>query len=119
MPGSGCCGGMEPGFNLPKGAGINSCLGAAHLEHQSDGNLVVYQYSTGQALWSSVTAGANTAALAMQTDGNLVLYGPSSEVFWLTNTANHAGAYAAIQDDCNFVIYHGGAAIWATNKTCQ
>jgi hypothetical protein len=55
----------------------------------------------------------------MQTDGNLVLYGPSSEVFWLTNTANHAGAYAAIQDDCNFVIYHGGAAIWATNKTCQ
>ncbi len=110
---------MASGYALPKGAGINSCQGAAHLEHQSDGNIVVYQYSTGQALWSSITAGANTAVLSMQTDGNLVLYGPSSEVFWLTYTANHPGAYAAIQDDCNFVIYDGGTAIWATNQTCK
>jgi hypothetical protein len=110
---------MASGFSLPKGAIISSCQGAAHLVHQSDGNVVVYQNSTGKALWSSITAGANTATLAMQTDGNLVLYGPSSEVFWLTNTAGHAGAYAAIQDDCHFVIYHGSTAIWATYKTCE
>jgi len=110
---------MASGFSLPKGAGVNSCGGATHLEHQTDGNVVVYQYSNGIALWSSVTAGLNTARLDMQGDGNLVLYGPSNEVYWLSNTAGHAGTYAALQEDCNFVLYDGATAVWASMQTCQ
>jgi len=110
---------MAPGLALPQGVGISSCQGASHLEHQTDGNVVVYQSSNGVPLWSTITAGKNTAYLVMQTDGNLVLYGPSNEVFWASGTAGFPGAFAAVQDDCNFVIYAGGSAIWATYVICQ
>lgn len=119
MPGGGCCGGMVSGFVLPKGSGINSCGGTAHIEHQVDGNVVVYQYSTGAALWSSVTAGLDTSTLNMQTDGNLVLYGPSSQVYWYSDTAGYPGAWAAMQDDCNFVVYFGGTPLWSIEMNCQ
>ncbi len=109
---------MAAGYSLPVGSSITSCGGAATLSHQYDGNVVVYQNSTGGALWSTVTGGYTTAILAMQGDGNLVLYGPASEVYWYSNTSGYPGTYAAIQDDCNFVLYWSGIAIWATNQGC-
>jgi pseudomonalisin len=109
---------MASGYCLPKGSVVDSCNGVASLAHQGDGNVVMYKNSSGTPLWSTGTAGDDTAILAMQGDGNLVLYGPSSEVYWYSNTAGSTGAYAAVQDDCNFVIYQGSSPIWASYQVC-
>lgn len=75
----------------------------------SDGNMVLYNQSTHQPLWSSGAWGAGAHA-DMQPDGNFVIYNPTAK--WSSNTAQFEGASLYVQDDGNVVIYQNGHAIW-------
>ena len=119
MPGSGCCGGMASGFSLARGQGIWACNGTSHLEHQDDGNVVLYQINPAGVLWHSDTAGTESVILILQGDGNLVLYGHSNAVLWHAETPDHDGAVGVLDDNCNFALFDGATPIWATNTTCQ
>ncbi|MFT3770794.1 MAG: hypothetical protein QM820_35675 [Minicystis sp.] len=54
----------------------------AHLDWQSDGNLVLYS-SSGSTLWQSNTSGSGYK-LALQTDGNVCIYNSSGSWIWGT-----------------------------------
>jgi hypothetical protein len=92
---------------------------------QGDGNLVLYNYANGQALWASGTNGQTVLYAVMQNDGNLVLYGTSGAV-WASNTAGDPDSILEIQDDGNTVIYQPQPqgdgtyklrAVWATGTS--
>jgi hypothetical protein len=90
----------------------NGCL--SRLEMQSDGNLVLYDLSSGRALWTSNTVGRNGYTI-MQSDGNLVMYNWNNVPFWSTNTWGHNGGHLVMQDDANLVVYHNSTPLWASN----
>ena len=97
---------LEPGETL------RSCGGDYQLAHQGDGNLVLYQRSTGRAIWNTATYGHATSRLAMQGDGNLVLYATDGRALWHTRTGGYRNAYLAVQDDGNLVLYWGTTPLW-------
>lgn len=83
--------------------------GAFYLEHQTDGNLVLW--GPGGAYWASMAFGAG-GYTEMQGDGNLVSYGPGA--YWATMT--HApGATLSVQNDGNVVIYSQGVVVCGVN----
>jgi len=49
---------------------------------QSDGNFVLYNVSTGAAVWETNTDGHPGAFLNAQSDGNLVVYDASNNPLW-------------------------------------
>ncbi|WP_064747871.1 hypothetical protein [Lysobacter antibioticus] len=80
---------------------------------KSDGNLVIYTQS-GQALWSSITAGYGPSSAILQTDGNFVIYN-STRATWSSNTHGLASAQLLMQNDGNVVIYTAaGVPLWHT-----
>jgi hypothetical protein len=89
----------------------NSCF---FLLMQTDGNLVLYKKSTGQALWNSGTHRTCTNKVCMQGDGNLVTYDRHNIATWNANTQNHEGSSLLLQDDGNLVVYtwNDARAIW-------
>jgi Alpha-lytic protease prodomain/Trypsin len=109
------CGRLNPGGALATNASLSSCGGRFVLVMQGDGNLVLYDNTSGAALWASSTFGAGFAAY-MQTDGNLVIYTPEGLPVWASNTSGLNGAMLFVQDDGNSVIYtHTAVPVWATN----
>jgi hypothetical protein len=109
---------LFPNSSLAPGQWVSSCSGNYQFHHQTDGNVVLYNLSTGAATWASNTYGQSTTTLIMQPDGNLVLYFNGTPR-WASNTCcSNPNSYLAVQDDGNVVIYtSGGAAIWATNTS--
>lgn len=81
---------------------------------QSDGNAVLYNQQTRQAIWATNTVGSGYR-FATQRDGNLVLYTASGRAAWTSGTAGNPGAYLNLQSDGNLVLYAGSRAVWATN----
>ncbi len=82
---------------------------------QSDGNLVLRDWATRNALWASDTHGQNGSYLAMQSDGNLVLYTAARTSVWSSKTHRTAARKLVLQDDANLVLYtDAGQAVWAT-----
>ena len=103
------CGYLATSASLTSGQSITSCSGRYNFVFQNEGNVVLYDNETGDAIWS--TGGESTAAttLTMQADGNLVLYGASNAVLWAAS--DHGGTigtvgWLAIQDDGNLAIYN-------------
>jgi hypothetical protein len=84
---------------------ITSWSGLYRLLLQCDGNLVIYDTSSGIPMWSSGTAGSGVIHAIMQTDGNFVLYDAGYTPIWYTRTNGHPGAFLRIQDDSNLVVY--------------
>jgi hypothetical protein len=102
------CGFLFSGRTLLPGQSVYSCGSRYRLVHQTDGNAVLYDRSTGgtgTAIWCTRTWGRSTARLVMQKDGNLVLYSPSNGVVWTTYTYNNRGAFLKVQTDAKLVIY--------------
>lgn len=90
--------------------------GGGVLSFQKDGNLVVYNGASREALWASGTNAKGAVRLFMQGDGNLVIYAKGDRPLWASNTSGNPGARAIFQTDGNFVIYSaGGSPIWASN----
>lgn len=111
------CGALRPGERLYRGEGVWSCNGMAHLKHQTDGNVVLFDRMGW--VWQTGTAGKSTVYLEMQHDGNLVLYSPEGVPHWNSQTHGKAGASLAVQDDCHGVIYHNGVPVWRTATQCR
>ncbi len=99
---------------LPKGQIMYSPDRRFQLNHQNDGNVVLY--GPNGTLWATNTLG-NTNNLVMQCDGNLVLYGNGSpSVHWASNTGGGGSPKLVLQNDGNLVMYSNtGAVKWATN----
>lgn len=110
------CAVMLPNQYLTRGTSLSTCNAAYSLHHQSDGNVVLINNSSGAPVWSSGTSGHATSTLSMQSDGNLVLYSTSSVALWHTGTHGNAGAALVMHDSGNLVVY--GAAwrvLWMTD----
>ena len=83
---------------------------------QGDGNLVLRNLSTAQAIWSSGTSNKGGQRLTMQGDGNLVLYNASGAPLWATGT--NGGSYLIVQNDGNLVLLGAtGVPVWASNTS--
>jgi hypothetical protein len=108
--------------------GTASATATVELVLQCDGNLVLYQVSTGKALWASGTAGHGVTRVDFSaTMGAVVLYKGSSKycavgawyqdpVTFRPSGSKALGGYARVQDDGNFVIYNvNNSAVWASN----
>jgi surface antigen len=101
---------------MPLGSSIKSNNQCFNLSAQSDGNLVIYRQSNGQALWNTATYGRNVKQTIFQPDGNLVIYNTSNQAVWASNTDRRGGTRITLQDDGNFVMYNAqNQALWATN----
>lgn len=111
------CGIMHGDEGLISSQKYYSCDKRFTLHLQNDGNLVLLM--DGIVLWSTNTAGKDTAEAIMQRDGNFVLYDRKGKPLWATNTLDTSGAYFVIQNDGNLVIYNAsGRSIWASHTCC-
>jgi len=106
------CGTLTADQALYVDESVTSCNGLYTLVMQGDGNVVLYDHGTSNALWHSQTHGTTGSALVMQGDGNFVLYDAAGAPLWHTGTHGRAGAFARVEDDGNVVIWAGGTAIW-------
>ena len=100
---------LAPGASLASGSSMVS--DSVRLVMQGDGNLVLYALKSGQALWSSSTAGHPGALATMGTDGNLTVHAASGTTWWSSGTSA-AGASARLQDD-------GDLAVVGTDQTVR
>ncbi len=105
-----------PGFagrRLLPGQSITSASGRIRLLYQADGDLVLYDDDTRDALWSSGTSGTSPGRTILQLDGNLVVYDRDGSVRWSSGTGGNRNAYLVVQDDGNLVIVSwAGRPIW-------
>lgn len=103
---------LNAGGRLVAGQAIVSANGRYRLVYQGDGNLVLYDLTTGAAPWFTGTSGAPGQAV-LQGDGNLVVYSAGNAALWFSGTAGNSGSYLALQNDGNLVLYSpSGAALW-------
>ena len=102
------------GYLYP-GQSLQTANGAYKLILQNDGNLVLYNTSTGTALWYSNTHGESVAYLAMQADGNLVLYGTNGQALWDSNTEGSGNNALVLQEDGTLALNdtNGNGILWA------
>jgi hypothetical protein len=99
---------------------ITSPDGRFVLTYQGDGNLVLRDSQSLEALWSSNTSGTTSGFTAMQGDGNLVVYDGAGIARWASRTEGNPGAFLVVQSDGNLVIYsdYTNWALWASNTDC-
>ncbi|MEH1834991.1 MAG: hypothetical protein V7L29_23765 [Nostoc sp.] len=81
---------------------------------QSDGNFVLYDYST--FLWKSNTYNRPAFSTHMQSDCNLVNYTYNGTPVWASRTDGRgSNCRLQLQDDGNLVIYTGNnVPVWQT-----
>lgn len=96
---------------LARDAKWSSPGGTVSLVMQSDGNIVLYENSTGKPLWNSETYGSSIIKLAMQSDGNLVGYAAGDVPLWNTGTYG-TGAKLRLYDNGGFVLAARNSAVW-------
>jgi hypothetical protein len=101
---------------LRNGDYLQSSNGRYRLYLQTDGNLVLYNWSTQRYIWTSWTNGKPVVKAIMQGDGNFVEYSfNNASYYWRSNTGNHPGAWLSMQSDGNLVIYSSSnSALWWT-----
>ena len=103
---------LVAGGRLLAGQAIVSPNGRYRLVYQNDGNLVMYDLTTGGALWFTGTTGA-PGQVVLQGDGNLVIYSAGNAALWFTGTPGNTGAFLALQSDGNLVLYsRTGTPLW-------
>ncbi|WP_244138735.1 MULTISPECIES: protease pro-enzyme activation domain-containing protein [Burkholderia] len=103
------------GTTLKPGQTVYSASQSHRLVMQNDGNLVLYNATSGAAVWNSGTNGNTGAYAVFQTDGNFVIYGTSGKPLWFSSTNGTLyGQSLVIQDDGNMVIYRLSVPVFAT-----
>jgi PKD repeat protein len=101
---------------LVSGEQLESSNGDYRLVLQSsDGNLVLRNTTTGDALWASNTAGDGGTNLTLQSDGNLVSYTDSGTSVWASGTAGSGADELVLEDDGSLVLYASGTEVWSAN----
>jgi hypothetical protein len=107
---------LIPNTTIPLGSSIKSNNQCFSLNAQSDGNLVLYRQSNGQALWNTGTYGRGVQKTTFQDDGNLVIYNTSNNSVWASGTDRRGATKMIVQNDGNFVMYNAqNQALWHTN----
>ncbi|WP_144393352.1 hypothetical protein [Pleionea sediminis] len=92
---------------------IESLNGNFRLQLQNDGNLVLRNVYTTQALWSSSTQQTNGIRLTLQGDGNLVLYTPENVPLWDSKTNGQTVTDLSLTNSGSLVLYNGSSVIRA------
>ena len=102
---------------------LTSPDGNHYLSYQGDGNLVIYNISTGAAIptWATNTSGTSQGRVVFQADGNLCVYDNESNLVWQNNKAGTQNpAKLVMQDDGNLVAYQtDGTDYWNTQTSGQ
>jgi cytochrome c peroxidase len=106
---------LEEGQRLNANNYLESENGRYRLYLQGDGNIVLRDQQTGDALWSSKTNGEGGTTLVLQGDGNFVLYDDSDNAVWASGTNGTGASRAVINNDGSFAIYAGNDPVWAEN----
>lgn len=97
---------------LQAGEHLESANGDYRLYFQgSDGNLVLRDTGTGDALWASHTNGDGGTELNLQGDGNLVMYTDDGEPVWASHTAGSGADELVLEDDGALVLYDDGEEV--------
>lgn len=103
---------LVAGSTMRGGQWLTSANGRYRLYMQSDSNLVLYDMSSGEALWFTGASAANGQAI-FQSDGNFVVYDGGNNPIWFTGTAGNPGAFMVLQDDGNLVLYSAASVpLW-------
>jgi hypothetical protein len=102
---------------LYSGYAIWSADGTFFLQYQSDGNLVLYDY-TRQWHWATHTDGQTEGYAVMQGDGNFVVYDAGGIARWASGTDGHPGAYLQLDNaGCGLVECYWFLSIYdASNR---
>ncbi len=96
---------------------LESTNGRYRLYLQGDGNVVLRDWDTKDALWSTGTNGQGAVRLRFQGDGNLVLRSSSGSALWSSNTSESGATRLVLNNGGSLVIYAGDAAVWAVNDS--
>ncbi|MDX1692325.1 MAG: cytochrome c peroxidase [Ketobacteraceae bacterium] len=94
---------------------LESGNGSYRLFMQSDGNAVLRNWDTREALWSTGTNGTDGVRLRFQGDGNLVLRSSSGSALWSSGTAGSGGTRLTLNNDGSLAIYAGNRVVWSVN----
>ncbi|RQR55055.1 peptidase S53 [Burkholderia sp. Bp9140] len=106
---------INEGTTLKSGQIVYSASQSHRLVMQGDGNLVLYNTTSGAAVWNSGTNGNAGAYAVFQTDGNFVVYSAGSTPLWYSSTSSASyGQSLTVQDDGNMVIYRLSVPVFAT-----
>jgi hypothetical protein len=84
---------------LAPGDFILSDNGVFKLIMQTDGNLVEYWTSSGQACWATNTNGQPGSYATYQGDGNFVVYNGGGDALWASNTVGDSGTTVNISTE--------------------
>lgn len=111
-------GNVNEGTTLKPAQIVYSPSRSHRLVMQDDGNLVLYNATSGAAVWNSGTSGNAGAYAVFQTDGNFVVYSASGRALWFSSTSGGSlGQSLAVQDDGNMVIYASSVPVFATSTS--
>lgn len=98
------CGLLGPNSKLLRGKEIRSCDRRSSLQHQTDGNVVLYRDGVYDS-WATNTMGWATTEFKMQDDGNLVLYGQNGAVAWASDSPGNPDTWLRVQDDGKLILW--------------
>lgn len=93
------CGWMDPFEVLRPEEFVDSCNGRYRLKMQADGNLVMYDRTSGSAIFSSGTMGYTNSTAIMQGQGNFAVISYDGKTVYQSATHGNARAYMAITND--------------------
>ncbi len=102
---------------LLSGDSLESSNGRYRLYLQADGNVVLRDQQTSQALWSSQTNGSAAIRLKLQGDGNLVLRSADDASLWSSKTAGSGATRLVLNSDGSLALYGANGPVWAVNGT--
>ncbi|MFE8070300.1 Ig-like domain-containing protein [Marinobacteraceae bacterium S3BR75-40.1] len=105
------------GEGLTTNQWLQSRNGDYRLYLQGDGNLVLRDTVTMDAVWASGTQGQGGTVLVLQSDGNLVLYTDAGQPVWASDTAGSGADALILSDDGTLVLQQGSTTLWAVNDS--
>jgi len=110
---SGCANALSTNETLTTGEWLESSNGQYRLYLQGDGNLVLRDHQTSEALWAAGTNGKGATHLVLQSDNNLVLYTAANAPVWASNTVGSGATELKLNDDGLLVLYKGTSVVWS------
>lgn len=96
---------------------LESLNGKYRFFLQDDGNLVLRDWTTHQALWASNTDGQGGTQLVLQADGNLELLADTHQLVWDSDTSDDGVTELVLNNDGSLVLYAGSEMVWAVNES--
>ncbi|MCG8668827.1 MAG: PA14 domain-containing protein [Pseudomonadales bacterium] len=106
---------LQAGERLNLGEYLESNNGNYRLSMQSDGNLVLRDWNSREALWSSRTHDQGGDRTSMQSDGNLVVYTASGTPLWASDTDGSGARYVMVHNSGNMALYTSNdEMVWQT-----